>query len=294
MKCNSKVGRMENPNHKFIFDFGANSGQNLDYYLSRADVVVAVEANPKLCAELSDIYAEEISLGRLYVENCVLTDQESDAGQEVDFFIHKQFSVFSRLEVAEDVDQYSKVQVLSSTPSGLIRKYLPRGSEPYFVKVDVEGYDARILQELFSNQVYPEFISAEAYTIETLAALINSGVYPSFNMVEGNSVHQLSWTSSTGLKTNFPHHSAGPFGLDIETDWYDSNTFFQFVAYEKLGWKDIHASKIARNNVTSLGTSYLLRMDITNLFLRIYRTVLPKGLRKHISKFIYQLKKLFA
>jgi FkbM family methyltransferase len=33
---------------KVIFDLGANQGQNLGYFLDKADKVVAVEANP-LC-----------------------------------------------------------------------------------------------------------------------------------------------------------------------------------------------------------------------------------------------------
>ena len=33
---------------KVIFDFGAHKGQNIIYFLDRADYVVCVEANPTL------------------------------------------------------------------------------------------------------------------------------------------------------------------------------------------------------------------------------------------------------
>ena len=33
-----------------IYDFGANNGDDLPYYLLSADKVVAVEANPELCS----------------------------------------------------------------------------------------------------------------------------------------------------------------------------------------------------------------------------------------------------
>ena len=34
---------------KIIYDFGANNGDDIPYYLMKADEVIAVEANPKLC-----------------------------------------------------------------------------------------------------------------------------------------------------------------------------------------------------------------------------------------------------
>jgi predicted RNA methylase len=37
-----------------IYDFGANVGSNLGYYLAKADRVVAVEANPALCRAIEE------------------------------------------------------------------------------------------------------------------------------------------------------------------------------------------------------------------------------------------------
>ena len=34
---------------KIIYDFGANNGDNIEYYLLKSDLVIAVEANPELC-----------------------------------------------------------------------------------------------------------------------------------------------------------------------------------------------------------------------------------------------------
>jgi predicted RNA methylase len=42
---------------KIIYDFGANTGGSIPYYLKKADVVVAVEANPQLCAIMEDKFA---------------------------------------------------------------------------------------------------------------------------------------------------------------------------------------------------------------------------------------------
>ena len=50
----------------YIFDFGANKGQNLSYFLSRADRVVAIEAVPEFCRGIETRFAKEILAGRGY------------------------------------------------------------------------------------------------------------------------------------------------------------------------------------------------------------------------------------
>ena len=57
---------------KIILDFGCNIGQNLYYFLLKADIVVGVEANTKLFNELKKKFKKEIETGKLYLENVVL------------------------------------------------------------------------------------------------------------------------------------------------------------------------------------------------------------------------------
>jgi hypothetical protein len=37
-----------------IYDFGANNGDDIPYYLKKAELVVAVEANPSLCQKIEE------------------------------------------------------------------------------------------------------------------------------------------------------------------------------------------------------------------------------------------------
>jgi len=62
--------------NKVIYDIGANNGDDIPYYLQKADVVVAVEANPDLCKQLRERFVESIECGRLVVENCVVTARQ--------------------------------------------------------------------------------------------------------------------------------------------------------------------------------------------------------------------------
>ena len=54
---------------KVIFDFGANNGQNLNYFLEKADIVIAVEANTNLVKEIKSNFKQFIDSKKLIVEN---------------------------------------------------------------------------------------------------------------------------------------------------------------------------------------------------------------------------------
>tara|TARA_B100001063_G_C16664500_1_gene502879 strand:+ start:129 stop:374 length:246 start_codon:yes stop_codon:yes gene_type:complete len=71
---------------KVIFDFGSNQGQNIKYYLDRADIEVCIEANLQLCRDVEKKFHEYIEIGRLFIEHCAVATNEKD--KEI-FYIHK-------------------------------------------------------------------------------------------------------------------------------------------------------------------------------------------------------------
>jgi hypothetical protein len=79
---------------KIIYDLGANDGNNIPYYLLKADTVIAVEANPTLTAKINVDFSKEIAARRLFVVNAVLVDTEADA--DVNFYLHK----FAKINMA--------------------------------------------------------------------------------------------------------------------------------------------------------------------------------------------------
>ena len=50
-----------------IYDFGSNNGDDIPYYLKKAEKVIAVEANPLLCKRIQDRFATEMLAGKLAV-----------------------------------------------------------------------------------------------------------------------------------------------------------------------------------------------------------------------------------
>ena len=236
---------------RIIYDFGANTGNDIPYYLKKADVVVAVEANPALCKSIESRFNSDLSAGRLHVENCVLTN---GIETEVDFYIDKRAHGGSRFPKPNDrvIDNFNKVKLPSLSPASVVERY----GEPFYIKIDVEFYDNVILSELFLNNIYPTFISAEAHSIDIFALLVASGRYNAFKLVEGSNVAQkyreTPFISKDGVREvySFTDDSAGPFGEDIYGEWMTADNFFVLLALEGLGWKDIHATNLSEDKIS--------------------------------------------
>ena len=229
---------------KIIYDFGSNNGDDIPYYLLKADRVVAVEANPTLCEHIRSRFAAVIRDGRLVVENCVLTIEP--ANEATAFYIHKTNHVLSQFpEPQTHSADYEKVFLPARNVTSIVEEH----GTPYYIKLDVEQYDQVLLRELLTNRIAPPYISAESHTIQVFCQLVATGCYNAFKIVDGSSVATLYGectihTAHGTLSYSFPHHSAGPFGNDIHGPWMSAENFWRVLAFLGLGWKDIHASSV--------------------------------------------------
>ncbi|PWW03628.1 FkbM family methyltransferase [Hoeflea marina] len=229
---------------RIIYDFGANNGDDIPYYLMKADLVVAVDANPAMCALMTDRFSDEVRSGRLIIEQCVLTDCATEG--EVHFYNHRlsdrwgQFSPPS----ADRLHEYDRVLLPSRNVAALVRDH----GVPHYIKIDVEGYDGPLLRSLFEHGIRPPFISAESHTIDVFCLLAGMGGYNSFKLVEGDRVDTYGTgtiLTPAGVREHWFHaESAGPFGDDIRGEWACAEDFFQILAIHGLGWKDIHATTV--------------------------------------------------
>lgn len=230
---------------RIIFDFGANNGDDIPYYLLKADRVVAVEANPVLADQIRIRFADAIAGGRLVVESCALTVEAS--APAVPFYVHRTNHVLSQFPEPGGPGraQFDRITVPAVNVVELIRRY----GAPHYVKIDIEHYDQAILRALFLNGVTPPYISAESHSIDVFAMLVALGGYQAFKLVDGRSVptryrNAAIRTLAGEARYDFPEHSAGPFGEDVAGPWMTRNNFFRVLAFAGLGWRDIHASRV--------------------------------------------------
>jgi len=230
---------------KAIFDIGANKGQNLSYFLDKADIVIAIEANTNLVKQIKSDFKQFIDNEKLIVENVALTDDENV--KNIDFYISKVNDVLSTL-YPDDISKFYKQEVRCEKASLLINKYLKKYdiSQIEYIKIDIEGADDLVLNDLLKNNILCENLSVECHKSEVLELLLNSK-FKSFKFVEGGDVtfkKNIEITNKLNEKKiiNFDIHSSGPYGDDIPGDYYDKNSILTYFLNKGLGWKDIHCS----------------------------------------------------
>jgi len=242
-----------------IYDFGMNNGDDVEYYLMKGARVVGVEANRSLCELVERRFADAIERGKLIVLNVALSDQESS--ELIPFYVHRTNHVLSQLQRPSEatLDQFDEVKVECRTPTSIVREF----GDPAYIKIDIEGADLAVLEDLSAAGILPPEISAESHSVAIFARLVANG-YRSFNLVDGPSVGKMYGRATIetpdGRKPyRFKAHSAGPFGDDIRTPWEDPDTFFYTLAAAGLGWKDIHASRVIAPVPSASGAKIVAR-----------------------------------
>jgi FkbM family methyltransferase len=285
-ESNGKSG-IRLPYPRVIYDLGSNNGDDLPYYLKKADRVVAVEANPVLAQAITQRFMREIAEKRLFVENCVLIAAESPhiaatPPQIVPFYLHKNNHKLSQLPkpTEKNLANFEEVFLPSKSVSSLVGTY----GEAFYVKIDLEHYDEVILKELFERGIRPPYISVEAHSIGVFCTLVSLGKYNAFKIVDGSTVAEKYRDrvidSNAGPTTySFPDHSAGPFGDDVDGPWMTASNFFYLLAFERLGWKDIHATTQIRPDpmaVPRFGTRAEFERAVRMRAATLLKTTAPK------------------
>lgn len=232
---------------KIIFDFGCNIGQNFNYFLLKADIVVGIEPNKELFDELEKKFKKEIDTGKLYLENVAVYKKKISNSI---FYISKNNSLLSSIypqiftnNVKRD---YLKVEVKFEKASNLVKKYLNKFkiSEIEYIKIDTEGNEKDVLEDLFLNKIYPKYLSVECQDPETVNLILFSP-YKSFKFINGKSVGKLinikiKDKDLKNRKFSFKDHSSGPYGDDIKGNYYDKKSVLVYFLNNNLGWVDIN------------------------------------------------------
>jgi FkbM family methyltransferase len=274
---------MKDINKKVIIDFGANKGQNIDYYLLKADIVVCVEANPELAKVIRKKFSAHIRNNKLFIENIVVT-KSGNNGKLVNFYINKNDVLSSNIKPKNSKD-FHLVKVQSKSISEILKKYLTKNRIFYYAKFDLEGYDAVVINSMLLGGYFPENISTEVHTLESLEAIFDSGKYIGYKLQEGNKVWQyvsLPIKTKNKIKAiNFLTHSAGPMGEDIPSPWLTERSIRNKLRVEGLGWKDVHATLMPDSDPINIKHNELFLAGIKRLPKLIYQALLPYSLRDH-------------
>lgn len=248
-----------------IFDIGMHKGQDSQFYLKQGYKVIAVEANPILAKKNSIKFKDYIEREQLIIENVGMADKKGI----LPFYINHSLSEWSSFnkEYGSRRGKFEVVNIECITVNDLFEKY----GIPYYIKVDIEGYDYYVINNLPGNKV--PYVSCEFTDIELLDELKEKG-YNKFKMIsQGDNFkpfdlkkHSTKWFPKylhykNGIIMRIqdfiplsihPYSSSGPFGEDTKGDWkgYEEirQAYFDFyhAKNDKLlhqhDWFDLHAS----------------------------------------------------
>lgn len=244
-------------NNNLIFDLGFHNGDDTRYYLQKGFNVVAVEANLESIKKSKNEFESLIKIDKLIILNKAISEKDN---KKVDFYIHPTKDYWSSclLGMTEsDGSKSTHIMVDSITLQRLFSTY----GIPYYLKVDIEGYDVLVAKQLFEHclssklsylkPVYVSFEISRHNYYEIFSYLYISG-YRQFQLVNqsNNSKREID---INGRKFKFSEHSSGPFGDDLPKDkWLSFDELLtRYIKYKELkerdnmelgiGWIDVHA-----------------------------------------------------
>lgn len=227
-----------------VYDVGMHNGDDSQYYLEKGLNVVGVDANPEMCAIAQDRFSLEISQGRLKIVCAGLTDRQGSA----EFYINEAEPAISTF-VPQAFDKFSwaipawkKIFVETFLLTSLIDRIGPA----YYIKIDIEFSDVKVLNDLRTAGVAPPFISVEMHDILAFELLKGMG-YSKFQIVDGASVaKRFAGTSVVRVDgarfcRDFLPSSSGPCGNDLPNEWIGGAEVSCIIDDRGPGWFDIHA-----------------------------------------------------
>jgi FkbM family methyltransferase len=179
---------------ELVFDVGMHDGNDTAYYLASGYDVVAVEANPSLCAAARRRFADEIAAGRLTVCNVGIADQAGD----LDFWVsdRSEWSSFYEENAKKAGVSASCIVVPTMRFADLLNEY----PAALCVKIDIEGNDTLCIRELERCSSLPSYVSVElpTYVLEgddsvtTIIQLLTKLGYQAFRCVRQNDWREIT------------------------------------------------------------------------------------------------------
>jgi FkbM family methyltransferase len=208
--------------------------------LRRGYNVVAIEGDPSSVDKGRERFRKQIADGKLVLINKAITDKKGP----VEFFVSEEQphrgSCFKHLA---EYDGFPSKSV--SVQSTSFKELCDEFGVPFYVKVDIDGCEIPVVQDLFKLKVKPQYISTE------IPKKYYAGIF-SWLFVSGYRKFQFKNQANNKLSNHF--HPSGSFGDDLPTDrWITIEELMsRYMKFRELrdvdhqnltiGWLDLHAS----------------------------------------------------
>lgn len=241
------------PEDHVVVDVGMHAGEDSLYYARRGFRVIAVEANPELCAAAAETFAR--AGVAVEIRHGAVAAGEADT---VPFYVNAFNSAWS--SARRDLgDRRGAAREIAVPAIRLDRALAPFAGRIHFVKIDIEGHDRIALEQVLALPVPPPFLSVENGSLPMLEALRAAG-YARFKFSNQRDVplQTIPPGSPHGhvVDVAFSRGASGVFGEDLPGRWLSADEAIAVqtalaearrlapanLFAEAVGWFDLHAA----------------------------------------------------
>jgi FkbM family methyltransferase len=203
----------------YILDLGMHVGDDTAYYLHRGYNVIAVEANPELCASAGKRFDPDIKSGRLQILNFALCASTTDSLEFHICDLNHEWSSLEKWRIEAIGGPMRTVRV----PGIVLQSIVDKFGVPHFIKCDIEGADGEFVAQLLKTPaaLAPDFVSVEGINGEWLSALGAYG-YDRVQLINQAKIRRafdpaFKFTvNGEPREWTFGGHSSGRFGADLD------------------------------------------------------------------------------
>jgi FkbM family methyltransferase len=211
-----------------IYDTGLHKGEDADFYLRKGFSVVGIEAHPILAANARRRFQGEIASGKLkLVEGAIAP---VSAGDKIVFYINDDLTAWGTIEEKWAI----RNETLGCPSKGIQVSRIDMGEVyrsfgiPFYLKIDVEGVDRLVVEELRAFQERPQYLSMESEKedfdkLKDEMDLLTSLGYKKFKVVQQQSIPGTKIMAHARDGKSFEYvfetDSSGQFGDDLPGPW---------------------------------------------------------------------------
>lgn len=252
-------------NSQLIYDVGLHLGEDSEFYLKKGFRVVAIDANPEMCAAAGARLAPYLESGQLVIVNKAISTAEG----EVTFYKNASQSEWGTIDAswAARNQRIGTVSEEIRVPSLPLRRVVEEHGQPYFIKIDIEGLDLCALRSLAGSHRLPRFVSIESDKVsfsrlrEEFEVFRSLG-YDRFKLVPQHRVQaqRAPWPAREGryVEHQFEPGSSGLFGEEAPGVWMTADEAIDaykpiFLRYHLTGDDPLLRSRLLRGSLKRLG-----------------------------------------
>ncbi len=177
---------------RLIYDVGMHNGSDTEFYLRKGFDVIAVEANPEYVSRARQQFDAQLKAGQLIIYDVALTD----AAGEVAFFVHEHDD-WSRLNLEYD-DRFAEGTYREIKVAGLpFSAIVSQNRTPYYVKLDIEGPELMVIEQMMSVRKFPPYMSFEVNSdANRILDLVSEHGYQDFQLLAQRDKSQIRLPNS--------------------------------------------------------------------------------------------------